>query len=538
MGSPDAGFDTLAPSPYDYPLVSRIRLVAPARFSRNWDLAGWPSQFLLWLTLLGLTVALVRLPLELAAGLIAGGGFTTLALVRPVWVLVVLPLAVPFGSIADVRVGPAQVGGTEVLVGLFFAVWLARGVARRELRLEVPPLLLPLGLWLGVQALSVLGSLSLGSSLKELIKWGEVAALYVVAAQELRRRDIVLVVAVLLLAGALAGAHGLLQALLRTGPPGFLFPLAGRLWLRAYGTFLQPNPYAGYLGVTLPLASGIAAVLLGLGGGTTHLAVDQNAAALVRRGAILAYTAVTGGLMILGLFFSLSRGGWIGAGVAMVAVGILLSRRALLTSLVGGTAGVLFLAFGGAERLPAALRERATDFLPYLGLVDIRRVEITDANFAVIERLAHWWAAARMFSDRPWLGVGTGNYAAIYPAYALPRWPDPLGHAHNFYLNVAAETGLVGLTAYLAFWFVAFVLTWQAVRRTAGLWRGIAVGCLGAFIHLATHNVFDNLYVHGIYLQIALLLAIITVLARPEKLLPPQVGGQGGLHAAPSRNTP
>ena len=54
-----------------------------------------------------------------------------------------------------------------------------------------------------------------------------------------------------------------------------------------------------------------------------------------------------------------------------------------------------------------------------------------------------------MAGDRPWLGVGFGNYGAAYEEYALINWPDPLGHAHNYYLNLVAEIGFIGLGAYL-----------------------------------------------------------------------------------------
>ena len=43
-------------------------------------------------------------------------------------------------------------------------------------------------------------------------------------------------------------------------------------------------------------------------------------------------------------------------------------------------------------------------------------------------------------------------------------------------------------------------------RRWSG---GLALGVLGALVHLAIHNVFDNLYVQGIYLQVALWLGLI-----------------------------
>ena len=44
------------------------------------------------------------------------------------------------------------------------------------------------------------------------------------------------------------------------------------------------------------------------------------------------------------------------------------------------------------------------------------------SNIALIERLAHWEAAQRMFERSPWLGVGAGNYAAVYPEVRLPLW--------------------------------------------------------------------------------------------------------------------
>ena len=95
-------------------------------------------------------------------------------------------------------------------------------------------------------------------------------------------------------------------------------------------------------------------------------------------------------------------------------------------------------------------------------------VEVNDANFAIIERLAHWQAAVEMIRAHPWLGIGFGNYAAAYPAYALIRWPNPLGHAHNIYLNMAAETGLIGLLLYLLLWIVIGLQTGRAWRRSKG----------------------------------------------------------------------
>ena len=84
---------------------------------------------------------------------------------------------------------------------------------------------------------------------------------------------------------------------------------------------------------------------------------------------------------------------------------------------------------------------------------NLQAIEVTDENWAILERLAHWHAAWAMWGEHPWLGVGIGNYAFVYPRYALPRWSDPLGHAHNYYLNVADELGVGVYSLHRGIWF-------------------------------------------------------------------------------------
>jgi O-antigen ligase len=182
---------------------------------------------------------------------------------------------------------------------------------------------------------------------------------------------------------------------------------------------------------------------------------------------------------------------------------------------------VIYLLFaGGLSLIPPSIGQRFSDFLPYLGVPDVRGVEITDANFAVLERMAHWQSAVEMWADHPWLGVGIGNYATAYPRYALPLWPLPLGHAHNYYLNMGAEAGMLGLLSYLLLWGSALALSWQATRRATGWCWGVALGVLGVLVHLSVHNFFDNLYVHSMYLQVAILLGIRTTSGQKDSGTP------------------
>jgi O-antigen ligase len=463
----------------------------------------WASRRVDWgvAAALGLTgalaLAIALLPLTWSTLLVVASVVLVASLVQPkVGLLLVMP-SVPFGSLRQVSVGVMSVGVTEALVALVLVAWLMRRVARRCGRLKLPPLVLPLVAFLVALFLSLLTTSSLQHSIKEIVKWVEVLVLYVLVYNEVEGRWTRAVVFVALGTGALAALQGIYQFLFRVGPEEFI--LFGR-FMRAYGTFEQPNPYAGYLGLGLPLAVGLA------------LAPVTPSAKRVG-GRWLLWAAGCGAMMLTALVMSWSRGAWLGFGAAIAGLIIAVAARSGRVMALGLVFAVLagyVLVAGGVALVPPSIVQRFADFVPYLGVTDVRGVEVTDANFAVLERMAHWQSALDMWTDKPWLGVGIGNYEPVYASYALPQWPLPLGHAHNYYLNIAAEAGLVGLVAYVSLWGMALLQAWRAARRATGWRLGVALGVLGMLIHLCVHSFFDNLYVHGMYLHVAVLLGIRT----------------------------
>jgi O-antigen ligase len=223
----------------------------------------------------------------------------------------------------------------------------------------------------------------------------------------------------------------------------------------------------------------------------------------------------------LALVFSWSRGAWLGflAGAGVLA--LFSVRRLALGLAVGMVAAAVLgggLLLGVAAGFGPALSvaDRLAGFGDEFALGDVRGVDINDANYAVLERLAHWQAAADMARDDLWTGVGFGNYAAAYPRYALINWPDALGHAHNYYLNLLAEVGLPGLLAYLLFWLAVVWQTIRAARRLAWPERGVAVGLLAVWAALAVHHLVDKLYVNNIYVHLGAMLALLQLLGAPD----------------------
>lgn len=472
-------------------------------------------------SLFALALFLARGPLILCVVVVAGAIGSALILLRPVVALYALAFAVPFGSLVQFRLGAVNVGVSDLLVAGLAGSWLLRLMARRDNRSRpslsrrgVTPALLA---YLGTLLISLLPAQEMVSALTELAKWVEFLLVFLFVADEFDHRDWRTLAVALLLAGACEGALGIYQFVYRVGPPGFIW-LRG--YMRAYGTFEQPNPFGGYLGLLLPLAYAI--VLTGW----------REVWEALRQGILWPaeqwlLALLTGFVMLAALVMSWSRGALVGAVGGAILVGLSLGRKVWIALVIGA----LVLALLGADvlaLLPAGMIERAMDAFRYVGIQDLAAVEITDENFAVIERVAHWDAAWRMFSMRPWLGVGTGQYAVVYPSVALPRWQDPLGHAHNYILNVLAEGGLLGAAAYGAFMLAALMAAWRASKRESGWRKGLALGALGMMGHLLVHSLFDNLYVHSMYLLVAMLLGVVVASSgiSPSKMRPDPLAGR------------
>jgi hypothetical protein len=57
-------------------------------------------------------------------------------------------------------------------------------------------------------------------------------------------------------------------------------------------------------------------------------------------------------------------------------------------------------------------------------------------------------------------------------------------------------------------WAAAFWQNWRAVRGASNVWQSVAAGLLGMLVALSVHNTFDNLFVHGIAVQVGIGLGI------------------------------
>lgn len=441
--------------------------------------------------LLALGIALGPFPLGIAVALSVVAAL--LPLIRPEIAVYLLVASVPLQDIGSIPVAGTNLTGNKLATGLAVAVLVA-GFLSGQLRLRLrSPALAPVLAYLAVMWISMLVARSIEASLAEIYRWLQFLLVMVLAASTLTSvRQWLALASIGALSGAAEGALGLYQFLTGSGPASFAIT---EELSRAFGTFGMPNSYAGYLVQVFPVTTALLATTTGF-----LLSKRSQGRRLPTFVAWLAL-ATTTGLTAAGLLASYSRGAWLGTLVGLGVMLLAVSRRLFLATLLALSLALGTLWIQPVQLLPEVLQERVSSVIQQFWVFDVTQAMVTPSNFAVAERMSQWQAGINMFLNNPLLGVGIGNYNAAYPDYFVGIWRFSRGHAHNYYINAAAETGAVGLAVYLwllGYWFLSLA---KACNLRHGVARGLAVGALGAVAALAVHNLVDNLHVlsMGVY---------------------------------------
>jgi O-antigen ligase len=205
----------------------------------------------------------------------------------------------------------------------------------------------------------------------------------------------------------------------------------------------------------------------------------------------------------------------VGAGLTLVFAAIVLSL--VRGALVGITMGLLFfiatdrrrvkvVLAGGAIALAAAvfvIRSDPARFENALG----QKEHV--AAYNVTSRFDLWGAAATLLSENPVLGVGPGNFRFNYQQTAgLPEGTHNLNVAHNAYLDIGAELGLIAMLLFVLYLAVAFLRSTAEVRHGLGP-PGYAQALRVSLVIAATSAMFLS---EQYYLPFWLLGALVTII--------------------------
>lgn len=464
-----------------------------------------------WALAAGLALALALLPpgplLTAALALLAVG----LVLADPVFGVYLAVLSVPVQEIAHL---PGGLSYTQAAVLLMAAGWglrLLMWPGERRLRLG-PGALLWAGLLAALLLSASLTPFSLSLAVKETARWAVACLVWLAALNCVTRRWHVLgLLACMLAAPCFPAALGVWQFWSGSGPDSFRIDQT-LPYVRAYGTLGTPNALAGYLNMAWPLALALAV------GATARLLRTRGDKGQAERQSAGARPAALGalglwcctGLLVAALGLTFSRGAWLGALAGLAAMPLALGGRLARAALALLLAGLLLLGLGGVNLLPQPLQTRLSSITRSFSFFDPATVEVTPENFAVVERMAQMWAGWEMFAHAPLTGVGPGNYTPAYARYTAPPWFGSRGHAHNYYLHMAAQAGLLGLLAYLALAGGMAAAAVRRVRRADGLlWRCVGFGCCGMIAAVAGHSLFENLHALNMGIQLSAAWALV-----------------------------
>lgn len=417
--------------------------------------------------------------------------------------LVLAPMRTLIATESSVQL-PLDIGQLALLG--FIASWFITQAVyeKRLIKSFVSPVTFLVAIFIIVTGFSAFSAVSLSAWLNEWLKWLQILVLILFTLNYFQKRSWEWLLFGLTIA---AVAHAWIGIYEFFGGSGALHLVVNGRYFRAFGTFGQPNPFGGFMGLIAPVT-----LMAALGYG--YRAWKNRASKIFNRDLGLATFYLVASLFILvGIAMSWSRGAWIGL-VAALGVTVFAIPRNVKWGLLalGGVVsimGVLWLT--GA--LPRSVIDRLdTSTQEFFAFEDVRGMDITPDNYAVVERLAHWQAALNMAATHPLLGVGLGNYEVVYPIYRLINWPEPLGHAHNYYLNILAEAGIIGFLVYGKVWIGIIVVSWRGRRHPDTLSRFVLIGLLGTWVYLSVHSFFDNLYVNNLFLHMGLMLGLLAAL--------------------------
>jgi O-antigen ligase len=233
--------------------------------------------------------------------------------------------------------------------------------------------------------------------------------------------------------------------------------------IRINATYTDPNALASYFALLIPIALGLAA------------------RETVSRSRVLWLAGVAA--MCVALVMTAGRAGLLGAcaGIAVwIALALLLRldrddpwpfvrrhfRKVVYGVAIAG-ALTLFALVAIGTTLDIRHHHQNTYLHTWLFTFNLRQ----PLDQIVKGRFSNWQTAALMVQDHPIFGIGIGRVFRLFANYNRLVGGAPEGarfSAHNTFLNVTAEMGIVGLLAFLTLLGVSFGVAIRTLRRAAG----------------------------------------------------------------------
>ena len=272
------------------------------------------------------------------------------------------------------------------------------------------PLNLPLFIYLFICVISIFSSSNLEISSRTFFnKTLQVFAFFFVVAETINsKRRLKNILSILFLSSLVLGIDGVYQYFTRKD---FLRNRSAIFTDRIYASFVTPNAFGCYLSVVIPFII----------------------ASFFKKTSFKLSKFLYGGLFILlfvCMILTVSRGAWLA-----------FFGSTLFLSIWIHILGVMFLTLGIIMVIiqpfcHPLIKERIAKFFIF-----------TDAGS--VDRKFIWQAGWKMFISKPWIGIGLGTFMFNFKKFIAHDYKYSAAYAHNCYLQMASEIGIIGLVSFL-----------------------------------------------------------------------------------------
>ena len=241
----------------------------------------------------------------------------------------------------------------------------------------------------------------------------------------------------------------------------------------AFGPFINRHHFAGYMELTIALPLG----LLFAGG--------------VEKDKRLLYVFIVG-MMGIALVMTASRGGIISL-VAEIMFLVVVTAIWRSQSERRRTQSSRFRQVGKRVGMATALL-----FGLFIGVIALgggfsidRFIDSVNYNDPTTGRAHFWSVTLDIIKAHPYVGTGLGAFGVVYTKYDTRNGFFRLEQAHNDYLQVLSDGGIIGGVVALSFVLLLFYLALKRARSHDDFRRGVALAALSGCFAVLVHSFFD-----------------------------------------------
>ena len=367
-----------------------------------------------------------------------------------------------FGPVAFGSVEPWSIFVLEAGATLLVLLWLARQWIDGEVKIKWNPLFLPMAAF----AVLILIQLAAGGTayrhdtVSGALLYCAYAMLCFLSSQSLFRnlqaRRLAFVFSIY---GAALASFALLQGIASNGK--LYWMRTPRMGGQIYGPYVNHNHYAGLMEMLVPIPLVLS---------VSHLANSRQRMLAAAAAAVMAST----------IFLSGSRGGMLALVMELLIFAVVLIRqqRGLKTAVSVGAFLLIVISLltwvGGGE-LSRRVSSISTE----------TRSEVTGGMRLTIDR-----DAVHMFAKRPVLGWGLRTFPVVYPQFRSFYTNFFVNEAHNDYLQLLVEMGLLGFGAMLWFLILVYRRALSKIKDwtsdvSGAVTLACMLGCSGILVHSA-----------------------------------------------------